>query len=80
MADRFIARQPIFDSKLRIYAYELLFRSGPENFFRPGALRTDDVIANSTMPDIHLVRMLAFISVDGGRCARHRAASRIKLY
>ena len=27
----FIARQPIFDLHQRVYAYELLFRSGPEN-------------------------------------------------
>jgi c-di-GMP-related signal transduction protein len=27
----FIARQPIFDRHQRVYAYELLFRSGPEN-------------------------------------------------
>ncbi len=27
----FIARQPIFDQHQRVYAYELLFRSGPEN-------------------------------------------------
>ncbi|VAX32126.1 Predicted signal transduction protein [hydrothermal vent metagenome] len=29
----FIARQPIFDVKQEVYAYELLFRSGMENFF-----------------------------------------------
>lgn len=28
---RFIARQPIFDSRERVYGYELLFRSGLEN-------------------------------------------------
>ena len=27
----FIARQPIFDKRQRVYAYELLYRSGPEN-------------------------------------------------
>lgn len=31
--DKFIARQPIFDAQKRVVAYELLFRSGPENFF-----------------------------------------------
>ena len=31
--DKFIARQPIFDLKRNVFAYELLFRSGPENFF-----------------------------------------------
>jgi len=29
----FVARQPIFDAKLEVQAYELLFRSGAENFF-----------------------------------------------
>ena len=33
MLKKFIARQPIFDSKENIYGYELLFRSGLENFF-----------------------------------------------
>lgn len=31
--DSFIARQPIFDAGQKVVAYELLFRSGPENFF-----------------------------------------------
>jgi len=32
----FVARQPIFDTKKRVVAYELLFRSGMENFFPKG--------------------------------------------
>ena len=32
--DIFIARQPILDRKRRVYGYELLYRSGPENVFR----------------------------------------------
>ena len=31
--DTFLARQPIFDHRRRVFAYELLFRSGPENYF-----------------------------------------------
>ena len=31
--DLFVARQPIFDERLNVYAYELLFRAGPENVF-----------------------------------------------
>ncbi len=31
--DTFIARQPIFDLKKNVFAYELLFRSGWENYF-----------------------------------------------
>lgn len=29
----YVARQPIFDSRMRIWAYEMLFRSGVENYF-----------------------------------------------
>ncbi len=29
----FVARQPIFDKKLEVWAYELLFRSGLDNFY-----------------------------------------------
>ena len=29
----FVARQPIYDRQIRVYAYELLFRSGSENEF-----------------------------------------------
>jgi EAL and modified HD-GYP domain-containing signal transduction protein len=31
--DIFVARQPIFDTQQKIFGYELLFRSGLENFF-----------------------------------------------
>ena len=33
LADVFIARQPIFNRSDAVHGYELLFRSGPENFF-----------------------------------------------
>lgn len=33
MQNFFVARQAIFDSKLDVFAYELLFREGPENYF-----------------------------------------------
>jgi len=47
----FIARQPIFDASLQLYAYELLFRSGSENFFfhANGNQATGAVISHSTM-------------------------------
>ena len=73
MTDRFIARQPIFDSRLKVFAYELLFRSGPENFFRPGLARADDVIVNSTMLlDMQQLvgNTLAFINVDAAALMR----------
>jgi len=31
--EKFLARQPIFNSERDVYGYELLFRSGPQNFF-----------------------------------------------
>ncbi|HZP00378.1 MAG TPA: HDOD domain-containing protein [Terriglobia bacterium] len=35
-SDRFVARQPIFDPHLKVFGYELLFRSSPENFCPAG--------------------------------------------
>ena len=47
--EHFIARQPILDAKQRIFAYELLFRSGLDNYF--GEVDADEatsrVIADS---------------------------------
>ncbi|MBZ5501656.1 MAG: EAL domain-containing protein [Acidobacteriia bacterium] len=34
--EKFLARQPIFNSKLGVYGYELLYRAGAENRFFPG--------------------------------------------
>jgi c-di-GMP-related signal transduction protein len=35
-ADLYVARQPILDGDHQLFGYELLFRSGPDNFFFPG--------------------------------------------
>jgi len=47
--DVFVARQPIFDREKVVHAYELLFRSGFENYYNAldGDKATVDVIANS---------------------------------
>ena len=45
MLEKFIARQPILDTKLRVFAYELLFRSGPNNVYQPYANASSSVIA-----------------------------------
>lgn len=48
--DVFVARQPIFDRRLNIFAYELLFRGGSENNHYDGSsgdLATASVIADS---------------------------------
>jgi c-di-GMP-related signal transduction protein len=53
--DIFVARQPIFDGRQRVFAYELLFRSGPENYFTPvrsPELQTSHVISNGMFIDL----------------------------
>lgn len=44
--EKFLARQPIFTSQRIVYGYELLFRAGPENFYR--SARPDFAAASST--------------------------------
>lgn len=45
----FVARQPIFNGQRRIFGYELLFRSGPQNSFdgTDGSVATAQVLLNS---------------------------------
>jgi EAL and modified HD-GYP domain-containing signal transduction protein len=65
--EKFIARQPIFDLRLRVFAYELLFRGGPQNAFQPYANLSASVIADSvTSFDLQLLtgHARAFINVD----------------
>lgn len=67
MHAKFIARQPIFDQRLRVYAYELLFRGGPHNFFQPSENAPSSVIADSlTLPDLQALtgNVRAFVNVD----------------
>jgi c-di-GMP-related signal transduction protein len=47
--ERFIARQPIFDSRLKVFAYELLFRAGRKNVFEPRKDASSSVIVDSSM-------------------------------
>lgn len=49
--ERFLARQPIFDSQRAVYGYELLYRSGPENRFTGGEF---DAAAASTLDGLLL--------------------------
>ena len=48
---RFIARQPIFDRRQAVFAYELLFRSSFENYFNAsdGDRASSDVIESSLL-------------------------------
>ena len=58
--DIFLARQPIFDQRRRVFAYELLFRSGPENFFVP---------QQPDMPSAHVIStgMLGVSALTDGK-------------
>jgi c-di-GMP-related signal transduction protein len=65
--EKFIARQPIFDARLRVYAYELLFRGGPQNVFQPHLHAASTVIADSfTLFDLQMLtgHARAFVNVD----------------
>jgi len=65
--EKFIARQPIFDEKLKLFAYELLFRASPENCFRPQKEASSGLIVDSTMLfDLQMLtgNAKAFINVD----------------
>jgi c-di-GMP-related signal transduction protein len=67
MPEKFIARQPILDTKLRVFAYELLFRGGPKNVFQPYANASSSVIADSiTLFDLQMLtgNARAFVNVD----------------
>ena len=47
---RYVARQPIFDLRGRVHAYELLFRAGPETAFRgDGDKATRTMLDNAAM-------------------------------
>lgn len=61
---KFVARQPILDREKAIFAYELLFRSGVENYFHSDA---PDSATSSVMVDSFLV--LGMQSLTGGRKA-----------
>lgn len=49
--ETFVARQPIFDSKLDVFGYELLYRSSSANFYSAldGDLASSELISNSML-------------------------------
>ena len=53
---RYLARQPILDVRGRVFAYELLFRSGPETAFRGSSLNATRTMIDNTV--VFGVRML----------------------
>lgn len=55
--DLLISRQPIFDNKLRVYGYELFFRSGVRDIFRvrhPDEVMSDWISEGSQIPDLRV--------------------------
>lgn len=60
----FVARQPIFDAGGHVSAYELLFRTGPENVFGGGDL---DVASRSVINDS--LEVYGLETLTGGRRA-----------
>src|SRR6201999_4330007 len=67
MLEKFIARQPIFDDKLKLFAYELLFRASSETVFRPYKSASDSLIVDS--PSLFGLQSLtghakAFVNLD----------------
>jgi c-di-GMP-related signal transduction protein len=76
MHEKFIARQPIFDDKLKLFAYELLFRAGAENCFRAHKEASGSAIVDSTMLfDLQTLtgHGKAFINLDTGSLERGTA-------
>jgi len=64
----FMARQPIFDRQRKVFGYELLFRSGVENYFKGASLdqAASRVISSSSMVfdlDSVLAKRKAFINL-----------------
>jgi len=76
--EKFIARQPIFDAKLKLFAYELLFRATEKNVFQPRPEASSAVIVDSvTLFDLQalLGHAKAFINLD--QAALQRGAARL---
>jgi c-di-GMP-related signal transduction protein len=76
--EKFIARQPIFDEKLKLFAYELLFRANDKNVFQSGKEASSTVIVDSLMLfDLHSLtgHAKAFINLD--ESALQRGAARL---
>jgi c-di-GMP-related signal transduction protein len=61
---RFVARQPVFNTKMKIYGYELLFRSGLEPYFK---CSDPDHATSSVVVDTFL--LFGMNKLTGGRRA-----------
>jgi EAL and modified HD-GYP domain-containing signal transduction protein len=63
--DVFVARQPIFDERDRLYAYELLYRSGAQHNFASGV--SADQMCTDTV--IHALLSIGMAPLTGGTLA-----------
>lgn len=78
MYERFIARQPIFDERLKVFAYELLFRAGPQNVFQPRKEASSSVIVDSaTLFDLQTLTGHAKAFINADESALLRGAPRL---
>lgn len=78
MYERFIARQPIFDERLKVFAYELLFRAGPQNVFQPRKEAYSSVIVDSaTLFDLQALTGHAKAFINADEAALLRGAPRL---
>ena len=80
MSDIFIGRQPIYDRKLGVYAYELLFRSEQSNAadITDGDKATSDVIVNAFLEiglDNIVNKRKAFINLTRSFFVNHQTIS-----
>lgn len=76
--ERFVARQPIFDKRLRVFGYELLFRAGPENFFQQQEEASTRAIVDATMVfDLDALTGTAKAFVNLSQSALLRGAARL---
>lgn len=69
----FIARQPIFDRRLRLYGYEMLYRDGPEEFARfddPDAAAAKVISDCCMLFDTVVASTRAFINVTADTLRR----------
>jgi EAL and modified HD-GYP domain-containing signal transduction protein len=75
MYEKFIARQPIFADRLKLFAYELLFRAGSEDVFKPRKEASSSMIVDSVMLFALTGSAKAFINLD--EASLRRGAARL---
>src|SRR5262249_39013418 len=73
-----MARQPIFDSRLKVFGYELLFRAGNENVFQPRKEASSSTIVDSVMLfDLQSLAGNAKVFINLDEASLRRGAARL---